>query len=52
MKEFGNYKFGINYNSLEPDKVYIIKDDMKQNFISEGYKIVNFENYSVASKNE
>lgn len=52
VEKFGKYIFGIDYDCLEPDKVYIIKKDKKQNFIEEGYRIVSFENYAVAYKSE
>lgn len=50
VKEFGNYKFGIDYYNLEDDKVYITSNDKKDVFISNGYNVVEFKNYLVASK--
>lgn len=52
VEKFGKYEFGIDYNNLETDKVYIAKADNKKIFINENYKVVNFEEYLVAFKNK
>lgn len=50
-EKFNNFEFGINLENLNSEKVYIIKNNMEDIFLKQGYKIESFENYSVAYMN-
>lgn len=48
--KFSCYTFGIDYNDLKEDTVYILKTEKRNTFISQGYQVRDFENFSVAVK--
>lgn len=50
VKKFSNYEFGIDSENLDPEKVYIITNDMEYVFLKADFKTETFENYSVAYK--
>lgn len=50
VKKFSNYEFGIDLENLDPEKVYIITNDMEYVFLKADFKTETFENYSVAYK--
>ena len=51
VEKFSHYKFGFDPENLDPEKVYIIKNEMEEIFLKESFKTETFENYSVAYNN-
>lgn len=45
---FGRYCFGINYNNINSNYVYVIKNSSIEIFLKKGFAIHKFKNYSVA----
>ena len=51
VEKFSHYEFGFDPENLDPEKVYIIKNEMEEIFLKESFKTETFENYSVAYNN-
>lgn len=50
VKKFDKYTFGVDYNMIDSNKSYIFPKDKSNMFLSKGYKVQTFENFSVAYK--
>lgn len=51
IKQFSNYRFGINYDNLELYKIYIIPKHMKGLFLDAGFETIEFGECAIARKN-